>query len=425
MSARKPFIPDTGCEATPPARSVSQRLAAGVRRQLYRLVATGGGIGAPLRYLKSVADLGQLHLKSRHMKLKVHMLGRRYLALRAECEQLERMQAGHPVEQPPATPAAIAASRHGPIWLHGSWRTGSTYVWHKFRADPRYLAYYEPFHERLEQMSIKDAETARHDSWNSHHPNIGAPYFEEYKGFIEGAGVAGFAPAFSYRNFFVNEDPLRDQRAYLDALIGWADRQGRRPVFGFCRSWGRAAWFRRHAAPGVHIALTRDPLSLWRSVLQRHERYGDTYFLIMPLVTLMLSRREPWLARYLRALHLDEIEPAVDFGCAQRTAQSLLKTDPPRIMHAFAAAQGLGMTIALRHADLIVPIEDLACAMRRRTLHDTLRGRYDIDLDWSDCQIPVTEPRTEDRAFLGAWTQARTEAEKVLDSHPFLASPAA
>ncbi|MDA8389240.1 MAG: hypothetical protein M0Z76_00610 [Gammaproteobacteria bacterium] len=416
MTARKHLTPDTGYEASPSPCSVSQPPAASFRRQLYRRLLALIGMQGAIGYLRTAAGLGLLHMRSRHMKLKLQMLERRYLAMRRERERFGQPAAIH-AAAPPPTEITATVRRHGPIWLHGSWRTGSTYVWHKFRADTRYLAYYEPFHENLEHLTAENIGGARHDTWNSHHPDVGAPYFQEYRELIHHIGVRHFVPALPYRNFFTNGDPLPEQRAYLDALVGHAERQGRRPVFGFCRSWGRTAWFRRYAPPGVHIVLTRDPLSLWRSAQERHRRYGDVYFLTMPLVSLVLAEHEPWLAHYLRVMGLDHIGRDVDLARAQRHAAGLLKTDPDAIMRAFVAAQGLALTMALCHADVVMPIEDLACAMRRRALHDTLSSRYDIHLDWSDCRIPVWEPRTEDKAFLAAWSQARTEAEHTLERY--------
>ena len=36
-----------------------------------------------------------------------------------------------------------------PIFIHAMWRTGSTYVWKKFRDQQQYRAYFEPFNEYL------------------------------------------------------------------------------------------------------------------------------------------------------------------------------------------------------------------------------------------------------------------------------------
>ncbi len=417
MAAHIPQTPDSSRESGPPPCSVSQQPAAGFRRRLYRRLLAIKGVRGGVRYLKAVTGLGFLHIRSHHMKLKLRMLGRRYLAMRRERERLEQTVEIPVTAMPSRATVTASANRHGPVWLHGSWRTGSTYVWHKFRSDARYLAYYEPFHENLEYLTARSIDGARHDTWNSHHPDVGAPYFQEYKELISHIGLPHFVPALPYRNFFINDDPLPEQHAYLAALIDHARQQKRRPVFGFCRSWGRTAWFRRYAPPGVHIALTRDPLSLWRSALDRHTRYNDTYFLTMPLVILMLAERESWLAPYLRVMGLDHMDREIDLARAQRRAADLLKTDQNAVMRAFAAIQGLGLTMALRHADLVMPVEDLACPMRRRALHDTLRSRYAIDLDWSDCRIPISEPRAEDGLFLAAWSQARLEAECALERH--------
>jgi hypothetical protein len=40
-------------------------------------------------------------------------------------------------------------SRPRPIFIHAIWRTGSTYIWKKFREQGRYRSYFEPLHELL------------------------------------------------------------------------------------------------------------------------------------------------------------------------------------------------------------------------------------------------------------------------------------
>lgn len=353
--------------------------------------------------------LADLHRRSRHMKHKLRVLGRRQLALSEDIAWLEARR------RAPLAPAPCerAPQNRGtdPIWIHAPWRAGSTYVWNTFRSCPEYLAFYEPFHESLETLTGTAVAHATATSWPSGHPPLDAPYYCEFEPLLApGGGVCGFEQAFPYTYYFVNDEPLARQQAYLNGLVAHARTLGRRAVFGFCRTTGRAAWFRRYM-PGVHIALTRDGLGLWRSAFGRSETHGDLYFVTRPLVILLLSRRDPWIANYLAALDLDPLPRLYDAGQAQRRAERLARRDPELTMRAFAAVFALGTALSQRHADLVIPIEALSTEVGRRSLSASLAGRFGVTLDWSDCAIPVGSAQASDRPFLGYWREALREAE--------------
>ena len=353
--------------------------------------------------------LADLHVRSRCMKHKLRVLGRRQLALTQEIAWLEARRQSHPM--PPAAGHAAHDGRTGPIWIHAPWRAGSTYVWSKFRSCPQYLAFYEPFHESLETLTRTAVARATASSWPSGHPPLDAPYYCEFEALlVPGGGVRGLEHALPYTYYFVNDEPLARQQAYLNGLVAHAQSLGRRAVFGFCRSTGRAAWFKRHM-PGVHIALTRDGLGLWRSAFGRSQTHGDLYFVTRPLVILLLSRRDPWIADYLAALDLDPLPRLSDAGRAQREAERLTVRDPDLTMRAFAAVFALGTALSQRHADVVIPIEALSTEVGQRSLGASLAGRFDVALDWSDCAVPVCTTQAGDGPFLDYWHEALRRAE--------------
>ncbi len=360
--------------------------------------------------------LADLHVRSRRMKYKLGLLGRRQLALTQEIAWLETRRRN------PMTPATtgrpVHDARTGPIWIHAPWRAGSTYVWNKFRSCPQYLAFYEPFHEALETVTQAAVASATATSWPSGHPPLDAPYYHEFEPLLApGGGVRGFEHALPYTYYFVNDEPLPQQQAYLNSLVAHAHAAGRRAVFGFCRSTGRVAWFRRHM-PGVHIALTRDGLGLWRSAYGRSQTLGDLYFVTRPLIILLTSRRDPWIADYLATLDLDPVPRLSDAGAAQREAERLAIRDPDLAMRAFAAVFALGTALSQRHADIVMPIEALSTEVGRRSLTASLAGRFDVALDWSDCTVPVCTARAGEESFLDYWHAALRHAEACIpDPH--------
>ncbi|WP_298138245.1 hypothetical protein [Acidiferrobacter sp.] len=359
--------------------------------------------------------LAGLHVRSQRMKYKLRALGRRQLTLTQEIAWLETRR------QTPTPPAragrtALSDARADPIWIHAPWRAGSTYVWNKFRSHPRYLAFYEPFHEILETLTPATIETTTATSWPSGHPRLAAPYYREYESLlVQGGGVRGFAHTFPYTYYFANDEPLSRQQAYLNGLVAHARALGRRPVFGFCRSTGRAAWFARYM-PGTHIALTRDGLGLWRSAFSRSRALGDMYFITRPLIILLMSRRDPWIADYLASLDLDPVARLCDLGRAEHEAERLATRDPALTMRAFAAVFALGTALSQRHADIVVPIEGLSTEAGRRALTASLAGRFDIALDWSDCAIPIYQARPDDKPFLAHWHEALCRAEACVSN---------
>lgn len=353
------------------------------------------------------------------MKHKLGLLGRRHLSLIHEIEKLAEQRdiensRGNGDVRLPKEPDDLATK--GPVFVHSAWRAGSTYFWNKFRSSPGYLAYYEPFHESLESLTVPVIEKATATSWPGRHPVLDAPYYKEYGPLLEpGGGVKAFQWTFPYLNYFLNDEPLLDQQAYLSNLSHHATAEGLRPVFGFCRSIGRMPWFARFI-PGVHIALTRDPLGLWRSAHEQRQAHNDLYFLTRPLMILFLARRDPWVARYFRASGLGSLPRLSDPGTARRQAELIVRRDASLTTRAFAAVFALGTALSRRYADIVISMEALSTDRGRRTISEILVGRYNIDLNWEDCQIPVYSETSEDELFLDCWRRASILAERSLPS---------
>ena len=80
---------------------------------------------------------------------------------------------------------------HG-IFLHTGWRSAGTWVWSRFRALQTVTAFYEPLHPILGDLREADIP-ALEPTWTSGHPTLTAPYFTEYRPFIQDNmhGVAG------------------------------------------------------------------------------------------------------------------------------------------------------------------------------------------------------------------------------------------
>ena len=66
-----------------------------------------------------------------------------------------------------------------PVFIHSLFRTGSTYIWLKFRNNEQYYCYYEPFHEVLSILTRDVSNLLNEDLARDvlGHPAIKKRYF--------------------------------------------------------------------------------------------------------------------------------------------------------------------------------------------------------------------------------------------------------
>jgi hypothetical protein len=175
-----------------------------------------------------------------------------------------------------------------PIFIHSLFRTGSTYVWNKFRQDKRYHCYYEPFHQILAILDVHNLSPWSGDqkiiTRSMRHPDLNRDYLFEYRGLCkEGQkGVTYFKKSFSFDNFLDN-DVNPDQKKYVDSLIENAGNK--RPLLQFNRSALRIRWFKKYYPSDLHIYLVRNPLDQFNSYLSMAEEQKLDIFLVMDLIT--------------------------------------------------------------------------------------------------------------------------------------------
>ena len=166
-----------------------------------------------------------------------------------------------------------------PIFLHGLWRSGSTYVWSRFRAADGTLCYYEPLHDGLRRLTN---ERIRRDTpeniRGNGHPDLAEPYFAEFAPLVGGRGVRGYQRRFAYSRFAPPRDEQdRALEAYVRGLVDHARGRDRSAVLGFNRTGLRVAWLRdRFDACNIHI--DRDPIDVFSSYLSQLQGGNHYYF---------------------------------------------------------------------------------------------------------------------------------------------------
>lgn len=151
------------------------------------------------------------------------------------------------------------------VFVHSWFRSGSTWLWGKFRNDSQFVAFYEPLNEELPEWTPHLLKTRAARAFEGDkHPSNDKHYFFEYLELIASDRLQ-FDKKLAFDRYFLTADEedasLKD---YLSRLIGEANDLHRRPALCFCRSQMRASWVKRNFE-GLHIAQVRNPWDQWAS----------------------------------------------------------------------------------------------------------------------------------------------------------------
>lgn len=275
------------------------------------------------------------------------------------------------------------------IFIHSGWRTGSTYVWTKFRHHPGCTGFYEPFNEMLSQMSPTDIYTARHDLSALKHSEIGLPYFHEYIPLLGPKGHPQFKLDFSYRNYFVADEPLPDQQAYIDSMLGLGGKLRRLPVLGFVRSLGRVAWFRRSFADAVNIVVIRSPVGQWLSARQLALQHNHEFLDPMQVLIFAQARGSLPLIVEGQRLGIPRLDGHPLPVAIELTRQMSAKRSPAERFAVFASLYVLSYLAALPNADLIVDMDRLSAeADYQAHTASEIKRLTGLEIDFADADMP-------------------------------------
>lgn len=277
-----------------------------------------------------------------------------------------------------------------PIFIHALFRTGSTYVWNKFRMLPDHVCYYEPFHQLLTKVTrdnIQDALTRNFKAVG--HPDLDRHYLQEYEQLLDPGrtGVPHFRKELSFDWFCQSgADECPDQKEYVDFLIQACGEKV--PLFQFNRTALRSAWFKANYPGSLNIYLYRDPRDQWQSYAGIKARTGYDVFFLMDVLALSKNRDHP-LVRPLRS----EL-PLLKYCAAEYSEEEALY----RILyHAYSEEEKylifyyLWLQALLEnalHADTMWDINELAANPEYRgRVQQWLGERQAAVPDFADCRI--------------------------------------
>ena len=179
------------------------------------------------------------------------------------------------------------------IFLHGFWRSSSTYFWNKFRSLDKTISFYEPFHENLDK-DLKELTHQSSTNWKSNHPYI-EDYWSEYRSL-------GLNPSklftqnngdFVKKNYYYLTD---EKKSYIKKLIDISiHKEYENIIFGCVRSVAIVKPLKEFIEKNYpnlnqsHIFFDRSPLTQFESFVSNSFYHKNKYFLSINVLPLVFS----------------------------------------------------------------------------------------------------------------------------------------
>lgn len=191
-----------------------------------------------------------------------------------------------------------------PIFLHGQFRCGSTFLFNRFRSSDRFYTYYEPLHHDLMRLRRNKLDLWGHDSKTTgkvNHPDLHKPHFSEFQTCFtsDKKELPFFDKSYSYDQFYgVVDEGFKN---YIENLLT-SSPAGQRPVLQFNRTSMRVDWFVDNIRNGLNVTLIRNP----RDQFDSYASTGNDVFLIMNLIIITRSSPANPFAKLTRELMLSE-----------------------------------------------------------------------------------------------------------------------
>jgi uncharacterized protein DUF4214 len=179
------------------------------------------------------------------------------------------------------------------IFIHSGFRTGSSWLRSKFRANPNALVFGEIFHESLATIDRQTAVSFSNRGWNSRHPET-APYFLEFAPLIRPTGgVEGYSEDMAFDLYFPTGGELSDhEKQYIGQIIDHSLKMDKIVIMSCTRSLGRMNEIKREFG-GTHILLTRNPFAQWSSYTEQAAN-GNRYFISTNERIINAARTADW-----------------------------------------------------------------------------------------------------------------------------------
>lgn len=312
------------------------------------------------------------------------------------------------------------------IFLHTGWRSAGTWVWSRLRELDAVTGFYEPLSNVLGDLSLADVPASR-PTLTSGHPPLAAPYFDEYRPFLQerARGVAGYRKPFSIDRFAsVPDADFPALRAYLQNLCEHTRARGSVPVFKFCRSSGRLPWLKEAFAQAMHVGVLRNPASQFASGWLLSQQWSNPFFVAAPFRVLGLNQTDPLVRQAIEVcgVSLPPAAPTSDDAYAMVCEHYARSAEGNNAYRAFIALWILCAWRMAEGVDLLIDIDRLGTsrdyAAELRTGFETQSG---LSPDFSSARDLVEETRRSAARMTGidgrSMRTVHSAALKFLKAH--------
>ena len=299
---------------------------------------------------------------------------------------------GQDLQRLEPTVSGDASSDRRPVFLHGMWRSGTTYVWSRFREAPDVQAYYEPFHHGLDKLTHRRIarDTPEKASANGH-PALEKPYFSEFGGLVRGRGVKGFHRSFAHDRFLMRQADQHPQlQRYVSTLVDHAADAGRRPVLACNRTVMRIGWLRRRFA-SYDIHIDRDPHGVWRSYMQQMLKGNYSFFTYWMLV-FERNAEHPLIAPLAQRLPIRGGRRQLVKNPKDFYRETLERMTPQTSYALVVYAWALASLHALTHSDLVLDMNQLHHAPYAREREQAIQSGCRLEVSFDEARPLETGP---------------------------------
>ncbi len=276
--------------------------------------------------------------------------------------------------------------RSAPVFLHALWRSGSTYIWSRFRDLGETRAFYDPLNIDLAKLTA--AKLAGHSpeaSPHLRHPTLDAPYFAEYAPLLTSKGVRGYSRPLSVERFFLDPGEAHPAlEAYFGLLIEEAQLEGRTPVLGLTCGFGRIGWAATRFG-GCHIHLDRSPEAIWGSYMDQLES-GNPWFIARWLMIIEANRDHPLVRPLAETMPLRSHAQSL-FGNGKNHYRRLAeRMAPSEIYRLTFYAWTMAALAGLTHGQAVIDMNLFGEARYRAGAGETVRGLTGLAVDFGDAR---------------------------------------
>lgn len=287
----------------------------------------------------------------------------------------------------------------GPIFVHASVRSGSTYFFNVLRRTGSLLCFNEAINDRFSNgkkhlIRVRDDFVRR--VARGQLPRVHTFLKQDGKAEFIGAWddvMALYPQAPVFRDYVPRDGVLsRELSAYLAALIHYASVNGKRAALCEVFSRGRAGAL-RDAFGGFHIAQFRDPLCQFGSSFRTLQEIGGVTFVITPLLELGVSGNnplyllipEPWR---VPTLPWPADDQAQRWATTQEYLSRIISSEPGTIERVFRwhlLSWFLNNIAAIVHSDFVLDIDKaFDDPAYRKTVREVFRSELGTAPDFSD-----------------------------------------